>query len=766
MPDITQTGPSSFFVNPPITPQGQGGIIPDMVPEAQAGETLPPLSNFNVQMAIKDGIAPNVIAEHLSEQAGFNYNAARKDNVTDAQIIEHLTGQNITVPQIKAPAVPFTDKITNAVAQAIPTEYFTQPLGQKILELPKAAVETGLAMGTGVLGMLPAETAYGLRKSYGQLTGDPLAQQKADEMKQVVSQALTYQPTSPTAQAAMGIMGAPFQAAGEQVKQYTGQTGQDAFNAVLAALPYKGFIPKATPGAASMPKPGAWTPEQAKLYQTATQNKLPVSPESIRSTRPARVINDVISDVPLINRLTQSYRQKVVDVVNKSIEDIRGKFASPEAIDAMDANVETLYSNAFNNIKSPTIPIRGVLEYLKALEDKGALTKQGKGILADIQQQAGFKKEIPADRLPLLKKQISTIGKGDIKRTINSKLLEAISEVEGGGTATKALMEIDKAYMYQMKSKRINNLINMSYDRDGYFNPDMFLNKYKTLRNDLKRQVPEAATALDNFADIVDVSSKDIKAYNKFDKNSTLWGSAGVVTGAGSLIASPQTAIPAGIGLSMLTKSTMNPEGWMKQFLLRGEKPGIGRTPPNLKSPLRNEMGAIGGANKPSLNLSKPLRETKVPVPDSTFEMLGVKKGNVFADYEALWNKHKDQFKDTYEVQGHVEYVMEAPEYNLPASHPTYRMLVRRNGGDKATVIEFELKGGKYRVISAYKMWEGQLERKIEKAQHAVSEPIPGSSPETGNLGKGRGVPSDTLHVEPSDVSIAKKTNSVNRGRK
>jgi len=74
----------------------------------------------------------------------------------------------------------------------------------------------------------------------------------------------------------------------------------------------------------------------------------------------------------------------------------------------------------------------------------------------------------------------------------------------------------------------------------------------------------------------------------------------------------------------------------------------------------------------------------------------------------------------------------------------------RENGGEKAAVVEVELKGGKYRVHSAYTLDAGQLEIKEQKAQHGVSKPGPANPTPQGPLTQGGGVPCDTLHVEPS----------------
>ena len=144
-----------------------------------------------------------------------------------------------------------------------------------------------------------------------------------------------------------------------------------------------------------------------------------------------------------------------------------------------------------------------------------------------------------------------------------------------------------------------------------------------------------------------------------------------------------------------------------------------------------------------------PLRDTRVPVEGDTFKWLGVEPGNVFADYSALQSKHKEQFRSPEEVRSHVEHVLEKPDYKLPATKEDYTLLVRSNGSDRAAVVEFVLKGGKYRVRSAYTMSRGQLEAKLQKIrpQGGRSEPpAPARSPQ-GEISSGSPTtPSDAVH--------------------
>lgn len=195
-----------------------------------------------------------------------------------------------------------------------------------------------------------------------------------------------------------------------------------------------------------------------------------------------------------------------------------------------------------------------------------------------------------------------------------------------------------------------------------------------------------------------------------------------------------------------------------------GRGAGVGRE--NLR--LDAEQGLRGNqpaveqqAGKVALKVNE-YQEARVPVPDETFDLVGVPKGNVFANYNKLHQKHSDQFASPEEVKTHVEYVMEKPTGFLPATKETYTLVYRRNGGDKATVVEFVKRGGKYRVRLAFKMSEGQLERKIKKARRGSSEPpssaripsqeISSESPPPSS-GEGR--------IEPSGTRVNRSEQSV-----
>ncbi len=122
--------------------------------------------------------------------------------------------------------------------------------------------------------------------------------------------------------------------------------------------------------------------------------------------------------------------------------------------------------------------------------------------------------------------------------------------------------------------------------------------------------------------------------------------------------------------------------------------------------------------------LEKQFREQEVKeIPNEVFEQLGVDKNRVFADYIQLATKHPEYFEHPKDAKELVEYVLEKPTYSMKATKKEYDFLVRTNGKDKGTVVEFKLKGGKYRVRSVFILDDGQLETKFNKAKE-LGEPI------------------------------------------
>jgi phage gp29-like protein len=148
------------------------------------------------------------------------------------------------------------------------------------------------------------------------------------------------------------------------------------------------------------------------------------------------------------------------------------------------------------------------------------------------------------------------------------------------------------------------------------------------------------------------------------------------------------------------------------------------------------------------------LRETLVPTHHQIFSLIGIKPGKVFADYEALRQKHPDQFADSHAVKVHVEKVMAEPHLILPGSEDDHRMIVHQaTDGDRASILEVQERGGKYRVRSAYTLTAGQLATKIKKAGgEGAQSPFLRVDHLSAKHLQGAGVPSDTLPTGKSNL--------------
>ncbi len=134
-------------------------------------------------------------------------------------------------------------------------------------------------------------------------------------------------------------------------------------------------------------------------------------------------------------------------------------------------------------------------------------------------------------------------------------------------------------------------------------------------------------------------------------------------------------------------------------------------------------MEEVSGADGQKQQVPR-LRETKVPTPTQTFQKLGVKPGNVYANYDKLQQKHPEYFATTREAREHVEFVMQKPDHVVPGNETDHKLLVRTDlAGHRTVALEIELRGGKYRVQSAFIMDADQLEVK-----RAINSAGPGAT--------------------------------------
>lgn len=125
-------------------------------------------------------------------------------------------------------------------------------------------------------------------------------------------------------------------------------------------------------------------------------------------------------------------------------------------------------------------------------------------------------------------------------------------------------------------------------------------------------------------------------------------------------------------------------------------------------------------ADKDGLKAERKGREVKFTLEDDFFDWLGVDPAAVWADVVRLQAKHPDMFETDLDVMDHLKKVLVGASIALPASKAEYTLLVATSPDailHRSSVVEFEFKGGKYRVRNAQFMPEVQLRSKLDKAK-------------------------------------------------
>jgi hypothetical protein len=110
-------------------------------------------------------------------------------------------------------------------------------------------------------------------------------------------------------------------------------------------------------------------------------------------------------------------------------------------------------------------------------------------------------------------------------------------------------------------------------------------------------------------------------------------------------------------------------------------------------------------------------------------------------------------------------YSIYRPTDNLHAPDPRFQMLVRSNGEDKATVIEFTIRGGKYRVRSAYTLTKGQLEIKRKSDGRVAVPSNPVNTSQSKTLTQGATAPSGTDSADVASITQNDEDGEVQKAR-
>lgn len=489
--------------------------------------------------------------------------------ITDPVLIEKL--ETVSTPQTSPsskPSLSLGQKFRQAIQP--PKSYSNMPTWQKILTFPQAIPETILGAVTG----MGANTIATVEDRKAQAIG--LTPEQRQSRTQAI-QGMAFQPENPLAQWALNVMSAPFSMATEGAGEIS-PLAKQALEDALAAVPFKGVIPKQPVG-----KTSPLTMKQANMAQVADKYNMPVSPSSIKPSLPAKAA-EAIGDLPVISWAKNKYQKQVNDIVTAKIEEVRNKYAPSEEIEGFTQGVSDAYSNALNNLQVDRVPMNKFFELLDKFSNAKTLSKEAKRLYEAWKIEAGEEGTLSTETLGEIKRQINTIvGKKarDSKKKLLDTLLEDIAEAPGGDLARDALKEVDKQYLYYSKSRQIQNLLNSSvtYNAGKFVEPQKFLDSYGKQREGLKRYAPEAVKELDEVATIMEVAKKDLEGFKKYQTESPLLRN---LVGMGGTIGSmfrPEVAGGLAGGL-MLTKSTMNPKGIAKNMLLRGKGDMQGFTDP------------------------------------------------------------------------------------------------------------------------------------------------------------------------------------------
>jgi predicted DNA-binding protein len=525
---------------------------------------------FDLNLALSY-YTPQEIAKYLSDVAGFDYDAAKAHGYTDDEIARYLS-ETAQIEAKEAQPVPdILDKAKERIKEAVsPLEQ--EPLWKQVLQAPKAAAETVLGGVTGMLAMLPAQVTYAAGKALEGLHQifpenkflSAYTPGTAEQSKQQVLEALTYHPTTPAAQAALNLASLPTEAMVEGAHRVGGPILRDVVETTLSALPYKGvarMLPK-TPSEALLESTKAEAvAEFTPIPRTIAEEGLPVSPSLIRPSRITKLVEGILKQAPITRDIISRYQGKVVAWIDDNLREVSNQVLSPDAVQAMEGMIKEQYKEAFNMIQAEKIDLSSVVQALEKFDEQKALNKNGKALLAELKLEP----EVSLEKLDQLKKQFSVL-KTDIRRAINNRFYDALEDYPGGTEAVEVLRELDKGYRYQILSRKIQKLIENSYDYEGRFLPDRFLSNYEAIKSQIKNQLPNIKETLDRVAEVAKFARSDIEAWRQFEKQGGDLRALLKLGGAVAVISKPELAMPLA-GAALVARSMMHPKGVVRRLV-------------------------------------------------------------------------------------------------------------------------------------------------------------------------------------------------------
>ena len=125
------------------------------------------------------------------------------------------------------------------------------------------------------------------------------------------------------------------------------------------------------------------------------------------------------------------------------------------------------------------------------------------------------------------------------------------------------------------RSRFVENLFDASTDIKGTqrtFNPLKFSKQFAKYQRQIKQVMPEKYDNLEQFAKLSKTAVQDLSKI-KLDDTFMSWQTAATsaLGGAGAALGNAGMVVPAGFSFA-ITKSIMNPSGWLKKWLTEGYK--------------------------------------------------------------------------------------------------------------------------------------------------------------------------------------------------
>lgn len=116
----------------------------------------------------------------------------------------------------------------------------------------------------------------------------------------------------------------------------------------------------------------------------------------------------------------------------------------------------------------------------------------------------------------------------------------------------------------------------------------------------------------------------------------------------------------------------------------------------------------------------KTLRDSNVPVSDEAFELLGIPKNRIVANYEFLQKRHPEYFNDTEDVRKIVEAVLDTPEFSTKEKDALVGLVKKGEGTGKFKNPKVKIRIAKrpdgYHIRSVHLLSDEQYNANKERA--------------------------------------------------